>query len=92
MRGLCLKPGIFFGFFGFVFFALVFVYYSATISSITAMSLAVMDRRCNGECAASSLLIGACICDMGECESANVSGNFYFFFPPPYFIFFSFST
>lgn len=42
---------------------------------MTAMSLAVMDRRCSGECAASSLLIGACICDMGECESANVSGN-----------------
>lgn len=44
------------------------------------MSLAVMDRRCSGECAASSLLIGACICDMDECESVNVSGNLFFFF------------
>jgi len=66
----------------------LFVYYSATISSImTAMSLAVTERRCSRECAASSLLIGACICDMGECESATVSGNgfFFFFFP---FLFF----
>lgn len=65
-------------------FLLVFVYYSATISSImTATSLAVMDRRCTGECAASSLLIGACICDMGECESANVSVNVSFFYMKP---------
>lgn len=67
----CLKPGIFF-----VYFLLVFVYYSPTISSnMTAMSVAVMDRRRTGECAASSLLIGACICDVGECESANASVN-----------------
>lgn len=72
----CLKPGIFFV----NFFLLVFVYYSATISSImTAVSVAVMDRRCTGECAASSLLIGACICDVGECESVNVSVNVIFF-------------
>lgn len=65
----CLKPGIF------VYFLFVFVYYSTTISSImTAMSLAVMDRRCTGEGTASSLLIGVCICDVGECanESVNV--------------------
>lgn len=42
------------------------------------------------ECAASSLLIGACICDMGECESANVSGNFLLFFFPLFFFFFFF--
>lgn len=30
------------------------------------------------ESAASSLLIGACICDVGECESANVSVNVFF--------------
>lgn len=66
------------------FFLLVFVYYSATISSImTATSVAVTDRRCAGECAAaSSLLIGACICDVGECESANVSVNVFFYMKP----------
>ena len=42
---------------------------------MTATSVAVTDRRCAGECAASSLLIGACICDVGECEGANVSVN-----------------
>lgn len=48
---------------------MVFVYYSSTISSImTAASMTVMDRRCIGVCAASSLLIGVCICDVGECE------------------------
>ena len=46
---------------------------------MTATSLAVMDRRCTGECAAaSSLLIGACICDVGECESANAGVNVFF--------------
>lgn len=60
----------------FVFVLLVFVYYSPTISSImTAASLAVTDRRC----AVSSLLIGVCICDVGECESANVSATAFFF-------------
>lgn len=71
---------IFFFIFFFFLLLLVFVYYSATISSImTATSLAVMDRRCTGECAAaSSLLIGACICDVGECESANAGVNVFF--------------
>lgn len=46
---------------------------------MTATSLAVMDRRCTGECAASSLLIGVCICDVGERESANASVTVFFF-------------
>lgn len=51
----CLKPGIFF-----LFLWWCSVYFSETIPSImTAMSMAVMGRRCTGQCAASSLLIGA---------------------------------
>ncbi|KAM7376050.1 hypothetical protein PAMP_005799 [Pampus punctatissimus] len=34
-----------------------------------------MDRRCAGECAASSLLIGACICDVGTNHRPFMNGS-----------------
>lgn len=74
-------------FFCWCLFTVFFLFFSsATISSImTATSLVVTDR---GR-AASSLLIGVCICDVGECEGANASVVDCLFF---FFFFFSYMT